>query len=567
MNLAAIYHRPMSEFAFAMSENEYVFRLRSAKDDLREVKFAFADRATMTPKFSFDVRTMEKVCSNKIYDWYEITIESEFERIGYYFELNDGETTKYYYGDGFFDEWDAERPDYFQLPFNLRSDRLEVPEWVKDAVVYNIFPDSFADGKRHISGKPSKATWEGEECRSLLGGTVKGITENLDYIKDLGFNCVYLNPFFAAASYHKYDLIDYFHVDPTRGEDKDFKELVETAHKMGMKVIIDGVFNHTFSGHKFFKDVLEKGKDSEYFDCFYDLGSDHPKFPARGEMPEYTCFAYVAHMPKTNTANPFLRDYFCEVGAYWVKEYDVDGWRLDVANEVDDQFLRAFRNSVKAVKKDAIVLGEVWENASHYINGLMMEGAMNYDFRRFAKDFVATGKIDAEDFAAGMDNMLMRYPKQANFAELNLLDSHDVSRFFSVCGEDLNKMELCILLQMTFPGMPCVFYGDEQGLTGVTEPEYRRPMEFDTGSELFEVYKKLIALRKENAALRYGEFRTIAAEGGLYGFKRIYGNDEICVYINSGLRPVNLETSGSIIVSKFYDNNALNPHGYAVIRK
>ncbi|MBR5944998.1 MAG: hypothetical protein IKZ94_08640, partial [Lachnospiraceae bacterium] len=165
------------------------------------------------------------------------------------------------------------------------------------------------------------------------------------------------------------------------------------------------------------------------------------------------------------------------------------------------------------------------------------------------------------------DNMLMSYPKQANFAELNLLYSNDVSRFFSVCGEDLDKMELCILLQMTFPGMPCVFYGDEQGLTGVTEPEYRRPMIFEDKSPLFEVYKKLIKLRTQNKALRYGEFRTIASEGGLYGFKRIYRNDEICVYINSGSNAVNLETSGDIIASKLYDNNVLNPHGYAVIRK
>jgi len=540
MNLAAIYHRPMSEFAFATSETEYVFRLRTAKNDLKNVKFAFADRATMTPKFTFDIRNMERVCSNKLYDWYEITIESKFERIGYYFELNDGETVKYYYGDGFYDEWDAERPDYFQLPFNLRADRLNVPEWVKDAVVYNIFPDSFADSARHIKGEPSSAYWMGEECRSNLGGTIKGITENLDYIKDLGFNCVYLNPFFVAASYHKYDLIDYFHVDPTRGTDEDFKEMVEKAHKMGMKVIIDGVFNHTFSGHEFFKDVLNKGKESQYFDCFYDLGSDNPKFPGPGEMPEYTCFAYVAHMPKTNTANPFLCDYFCKVGAYWVEAFDVDGWRLDVANEVDDWFLRSFRKAVKSVKEEAVVLGEVWENASHYINGLMMEGAMNYDFRRFVRKYVVEGNMDGEDFETAVDGMFMRYPKQSCFAQLNLLDSHDTVRFMTELNGNRNRMKAALALLYMFPGAPCIFYGTETLTEGGYDPFCRQCMDWSLTKEgagfddVKEHLKRLSAIRKKYRL--YEGTVSIGEESGMLVFKNTNHKNEIVLLINMDSR-------------------------------
>ncbi len=566
MNKAAIFHRPLSEYAFAISENEYAFRLRTAKDDLKYVKFGFADRATMTPKFTFDIREMERIFSNKYYDWYEITLKSDFERIAYYFELNDGTETVYYYGDCFSDEWDAERPDYFQFAFNLRVDRMEVPEWVKGAVVYNIFPDSFADGARHISGEPSETTYKGISCRSNLGGTIKGITENLDYIKGLGFNVVYLNPFFVAGCYHKYDLIDYFHVDPCRGTDEDFKEMVDKAHSMGMRVLIDGVFNHTSSDHEFFKDVLEKGKASQYFDCYYELGSDNPKFPGHHEMPQYTCFAYVAHMPKTNTANPFLKDYFCKAGKYWIEKFDVDGWRLDVANEVDDAFLRAFRDAVKSVKKEAIVLGEIWENASHYVNGHMMEGAMNYDFRRYLMQYIAKESIDTEEFAARIENMLLRYPRQAVYSQLNLLDSHDVSRFYSVCDENLDKMEQAVLLLLTFPGMPSIFYGDEQGLTGITEPEYRRPMIFEDKHPLFEIYKKLLALRNDNKAFGHGNFRTVVAKDGLYGFERNFGNESIRVFINGTDAAKIPDFKGDVILSKNLSGDELKSFGYAVIK-
>ena len=378
MNPATIYHRPLSEFAFATDGTHYVFRLRTGKGEAQSCRFFYADRAAMAPELDFACLPMKKIREDRYFDWYEVRLETKLERIAYWFELSDGAETLCYFGDCYEMAGTPTRADYFQLPFNHRADRLSVPEWTKDAVVYNIFPDSFADGFRTLSG--------GSDGKTGLGGTIRGITENLDYIASMGFNCIYLNPIFAAESYHRYDTLDYYQVDPHMGSKEDVRALVEKAHSLGIRVLLDGVFNHISSRHFLFQDVLRNGMESKYYSCFYQLPAK-PKLPAPGELPEYTCFSYVADMPKTNTADPYLRQYFCDVGVYWIREFDIDGWRLDVANELDDGFLRAFRTAVKAAKPDAIIVGEVWENAAHYLNGDMMDSAMNYDFRRYCRRF------------------------------------------------------------------------------------------------------------------------------------------------------------------------------------
>ncbi len=543
----------MSEYAFALDDTHYIFRLRTGKGEAESVRFYYADRAVMTPKLQFAPLPMEKFRTDRYFDWYEIRLETRFERIAYYFELQNGVETLFYYGDCYEMAGTPTRADYFQLPFNHRADRFAAPAWTRDAVVYNIFPDSFAAGKRLApNGAPP--------CR---GGTVRGVTENLDYIASLGFNCIYLNPIFAARSYHRYDTLDYYRIDPHMGTEDDLRDLVRRAHALGIRVILDGVFNHVSSDHPFFRDVLEKGRASRYYSCFYAL-PETPRLPAAGELPGYTCFSYVADMPKTNTADPFLRQYFCDVGAYWVRKFDVDGWRLDVANELDDGFLRAFRASVKAAKSDALIVGEVWENAAHYLGGDMLDSAMNYDFRRYCRRFFAEQTVDAETFDTNVSTLLLRYNENALFAQLNLLDSHDVSRFLSLCGGKTERMELAVLLQMTFPGMPCVFYGDEKGLCGESEPEYRRPMAWDASSPLEEVYRRMIALRKTHPALRYGSFHTELACGGVYRYSRVWNGTKITVAMNLGAEPVKAEKRGTLLLKKGENRDIIGAWEYEV---
>ena len=566
MQYASILHRPMSEYAFPEDETHFVFRLRTGKGDLKQVRFFYADRADLAPELTFCGLDMPRIRSDLLYDWYEIILETRFERIAYFFLLDDGKTQCRFAGECFEKpEAQMERSEYFQYPFNHKADLPAVPDWVKDAIVYNIFPDSFADGIRHIGKKGRHETYNGFPSETNYGGTINGIRENLDYIRESGFNCLYLNPVFAAGAYHKYDLMDYMHIDPCFGTDEDFKALVREAHQQGIRVIVDGVFNHVSWNHFSFQDVLKNGRKSVYYDWFYHL-PDHLVLPHGKEAPSYTCFAYVADMPKTNTACPSLQEYFCNVGRYWIREYDVDGWRLDVANEVNDGFLRAFRKTVRSEKKDAVILGEIWENAAHYMTGDMVDGAMNYDFRRFCTKYFAENILSAAEFDLRLSGMLMRYKKQMLPAQLNLLDGHDTCRFLSLCQGDTEKMELAILFQMTFIGMPCVFYGDEKGMTGLTEPEYRSPMLWNDQSPLSDIYRKMTALRRNNPALTRGTYETVQAEGMMLHYAREWNEQRIEIMLNPGDVPVRCSFSGDVLLKKGCACDLLMPKGYVVTR-
>ena len=402
-------------------------------------------------------------------------------------------------------------------------------------MVYNIFPDSFASSRRAIIGSGTEKRAGGALSRSRLGGTINGIRENLDYISALGANCIYLNPIFAAGQYHKYDTIDYLHIDPCFGTDGDLRALVDECHARGMRVILDGVFNHCGAQFFAFRDVLEKQERSRYASWFYRLRFP-VVYPEAGERPNYECFCYERLMPKLDTSNAEVCDYLCAVGEHWLREFDIDGWRLDVADEPNDGFWREFRRRCKAVKGDALLIGEVWGGARHWLGGDMFDSTMNYDFRNHCRHFFAEGSIDARTFAGRCADMLMRYKRQTAAAQLNLLDSHDVGRFLDLCGGDVRRLKLAVMFMCCFQGMPCVFYGDELGVSGTDELEFRRAMPWRSGdTELLGIYREAIALRREHPALRRGELRFLRAEKGeqVLVFERMAPDDELLIAINA----------------------------------
>ncbi|MCD7764769.1 MAG: glycoside hydrolase family 13 protein [Lachnospiraceae bacterium] len=537
MKLDAILHIPMSEYAYGLDEKHIVYKLRCARGDLKKVILNYGDTACRVTPIIFTAVTMEKIASDEYHDYWQAIVDSPYNRVYYYFKMDDGEQTVLYYGDVFTDHLVDDRSQYFKLPFNHRANLAKVPEWAGNAVVYNIFPDSFATSHAYISEQAVSIKYGEKTVTGKRGGTLNGITENIDYLLSLGITCVYLNPIFAAGEYHKYDLLDYYHVDPCFGGDEAFREMIHVLHSNGIKVIIDGVFNHCGWNFFAFDDVIRYQEESRYCDWFYHLEFPVTRPESADIYPSYACFAYERMMPKLNTENPEVREYFCKVGQYWVKEFGIDGWRLDVASEIDDGFWRAFRKSVKSVNPDAILIGEVWESAGHWLQGDIFDSTMNYDFRKHCNLFFAEGSIDAFQFSGRVTNMLMRYRVQMTQVQMNLLDSHDVGRFLSLCKGNLKRYRLAILFLMTFVGMPTVFYGDEQGIEGETEDEYRSSMPWESENEtLLQFFQRAIAMRRELSALREGDFHTCRAQKGehLFAFTRTDEGQKVTVYLNAG---------------------------------
>lgn len=565
----AVLHVPLSQYAYAPSENRLTLRLRAAKNNLSACIVHFGNRAQDGVQTHFTPLQMAVVASDELFDYFEATFAPGFRRVCYYFELHAAGETMIYCADLFMHALPQTRSEFYQYPYIRREEISDVPAWFKHAIVYNIFPDSFASGKRTLIENPNhEASGYGVTTKSRLGGTIRGVTENLDYIKALGFNCVYLNPIFAAGEYHKYDLIDYYHIDPNFGTDEEFKQLVDTAHKLNMRVIIDGVFNHSGTRFFAFQDVLEKGAESQYAGWFYDLQFPLTP-PGSGSRPNYSCFAYEPKMPKLNTSNPETREYFMGVCRHWTRNYHIDGWRLDVANEVDREFWRAFRRTVKSENPDCVMIGEIWESSEAWLRGDMFDSTMNYDFRKNCRDFFANEALDAAQFHARTTQMRMRYPEGIVQGQLNLLDSHDVSRFLSLCSNDARKFRLAFLFLMVFPGVPSVFYGDEMGILGQSENEYRSAMPWGQIGKFSDFFSKITALRS-NEAVIHGNYRLLYAAQGkrLYVFTRETQKAKITVLLNAGAKQEStlelMLPEQRPLLSDGYSDGGVDGYGYAV---
>ncbi len=546
MKFEAVQHIIDSSYAYAYEDDQLVFRIRTAKDDMKRCLIFFGDRVCRERIVKMDSYPMQKTACDGLYDYYEAFVQTPYSRVCYYFLLDDGEEMRYYYDGEFKTEVDADRTLYYQFPYIRREEVVSVPEWAKEAVMYQIFPDSFATDKRVITGLrkeiPSKS---GEISKSLFGGTLKGIEENIDYLVQLGINCLYLNPIFEATEWHKYDTRDYKSIDPCFGNMEDFKRFVRKCHDNNIKVLLDGVFNH--SGWRFFafKDVMEKGEKSKYKDWFYDI-----KFPMEYiPVPSYECFAYVKEMPKLNTSHPEVKAYFYDIAKYWIQEADIDGWRLDVANEIDHDFWRGFRKAVKSIKEDAFLVAEIWEDAENWLGGDQFDSAMNYKFSYLCTKFFAEQSIGVEAFDHGINRLLMRYKHPVTYVQMNLLDSHDISRFLSRAGGDVQRFKLAVFYQMMFVGIPSIFYGDEKGIMGMTEVEYRKPMVWkddQVTADLTAYYKTLIAVRKKYMGAMLGEYKTLYKneENQIYIFGRGNKKDGLIIILNRSdkQQEINIET-------------------------
>jgi len=406
------------------------------------------------------------------------------------------------------------------------------PDWVQDTVFYQIFPDRFYNGNSNNNSK-KVCKWGDKPTKdNFFGGDLEGVICKLPYLEELGVNALYLNPIFKSPSNHKYDTTDYYEVDPKFGNKDTLKKLVEEFHQRGMRIILDGVFNHCGDTFWAFQDVIKKGLKSKYKDWFIIKSYPIIKQPE----PNYRCWMGVSSMPEFDTDNSKVRKYLLEIVKYWIKEADIDGWRLDTVEYMDTSFVMQIREATKEVKKDAYVVGEVMGVATSWFKSKSLDAVMNYKLRDLIIDFFIKEAINATEFNKQLFSFRQAYSDSINPFMFNLLDSHDVPRFLTLCKGKIKKMKLAVTFLMTYIGAPVVYYGDEVGVMGGEDPDCRRTMIWDKNQQngdLLNFYKKIIKLRRESLALRRGNFKCLYQQGGFYCFLRQLNEEKIIVALNN----------------------------------
>jgi cyclomaltodextrinase len=414
---------------------------------------------------------------------------------------------------------------------------MSVPAWVNEAVFYQIFPDRFANGDTN-NDPPNVQPWGSPPTLwGFQGGDLEGIRQHLDYLVDLGVNALYLTPIFMASSNHRYNTYDYFRIDPKLGTLEDFRRLLEDVHARGMRLILDGVFNHCGRGFFAFNDIIENQEHSPYRDWF------HIKhFPIRpyaaGDAHSYVGWWRMKSLPKFNTENPHVRTYLLEVVRYWT-EVGIDGWRLDVPNEInDDSFWAEFRETVRGVNPEAYLLGEIWNVEPRWVSPNHFDGLMNYPLREALLTFIGEGSIPATAFAQHLNHLLGAYPRENVFAQYLLLGSHDIPRIRTLLKGDDRRLKLLQMVQFTFPGVPAIYYGDEIGLEGEKDPDCRRAFPWDDHAwnrEQRAFIARLIGIRKSTPELKHGWLEVVHADDtlGVIAMVRGVGAGAVLLAVNA----------------------------------
>ncbi len=426
-------------------------------------------------------------------------------------------------------------------------DYMNIPDWSKGAIVYQIFPDRFKNGNTEIDleNRPdwNAASTEIQLSSSLYGGDLQGIIDSMAHLSTLNVDNIYLNPIFRADSVHKYNTRDYLRLDPGFGDEKVFESLVETLHEHDMEIILDAVFNHTGTAFFAMEENFQKQKDSNYLDWYFIQ-----QFPIQESADSYRTWQGYASLPKLNTENPQVRGYLAQVLGKWFSK-DVDGWRLDTTDQYSKLFLQEFLYpTIMNIKGDSILVGEYWDQATEYFNTDCMNSVMNYLFRDMTLTYVRGGS--ANSFITSSLDYLNLYPPQIIDGIWNMLGSHDTARFLTLLNEDIPAAKLTVVLQMMFKGSPLIYYGDEIGMTGETDPFCRKPFPWEGqdkwNNELFELYKALTAIRSDSQALKKGTIDFIYNKAGVLGFEREYEDEKILVFTNSRSRAfdVDLELNG-----------------------
>ena len=455
--------------------------------------------------------------------------------------------------------------------------RHSIPDWVYGSVMYQVFPERFANGRSEINPE-NTVEWGSVPTRlDFQGGDLYGVIDKLDHIDSLGVNILYLNPIFLSGSTHKYDSWDHFKVDPTLGGDDGLRDLISNCHDRNIKVILDCSLNHVHPRHFAFQDIVKNGENSEYKNWFtifdypvrlihrphlyantYKVGwdgneeeykrylektFDETKVPVEvrdddGPIvePSYKAWWGVPDMPKVNFESKEARQWALDVTKHWIENFDIDGWRMDVAKELDFSFWKEFRDIAHKANKDTLLISEIFGDTSQWLQGDRFDGTMNYSFREAMTDYFATKRINNKEFADSLANLYSMYSFEALSSCQNLLSSHDVKRFLNRCGNEEDGILGAIFLQATFPGIAGIYYGDEIGLGGADDPFNREPFPWHSeeswNSTILDYTKKLMNIKKSSSIFKYGRFELLDDNEQFVAFRRILKDESMLCIIN-----------------------------------
>lgn len=569
MDKCALLHIPDSQYCFATNKNQIFIRFRTKKDDVKKVQLIY----NVCHRFQKErfIKDMEITRSDELFDYYDTTIEFDIPSFAYIFKIIDLDGNEYFYSEYEFSktfDFDMAGLMAYRFPFINDADIIKVNQKFKGDVFYQIFVERFCKGNDFKDQSYINSPWDTKDLKRndpsfktgvFIGGDLLGISSKLHYIKNLGIDTIYLTPINKSRSNHKYNVEDYYLIDPMFGTSEDLKFLIDEAHKKGLKIVLDLVFNHTAGNHPFFLDVLKNGKQSKYYDfyCFQDNElSDGLKY--------YT-FASNAYMPKINTSSKIAQKYFIEVGKYYIHEYHVDGFRLDVANEVSHDFWNVFKKALLEDDPNILLIGEHWDNANEYLKAKQIDGSMNYAFYTICYNYFVNKRMNNKKFVEKLNWLLTRYKEVNNHMMLNLLDSHDTPRLFDKLNGNKDIYLNAFLLMIMYIGYPMIYYGDEIFMLGGADPFNRKGMEWDSenfNSYHHKLFKEIIKLRK-NDALRQGEIK-ISFEKELIKIERSHKNDTIIAFMNNNSFEIPKINQGKILLKNNYNNEVLQPYSFVV---
>ena len=574
MNFSAVYHRITPDMCYSPDGEEVVLNLRTDRDvdavylihedpfihELHRQPEWFGDRQAMT--------LTRELCHQVIWT---TRVRPRYKRLMYYVEIvSEGKTYALFENKLVpLAEKDATSKQFFKYAWMNSSDIIAPPSWVGDTIWYQIMPDRFC--RHHDAPQDDKfRRWgdlAGSQWNDVYGGTLRGITERLGYLQELGVSGIYMTPIFESPSNHKYNTYDYNKIDPDFGTEDDLRELVRQAHSRGIRVMLDAVFNHCGIGFAPCQDVFRNGKSSPYYDWFFINSDDFARDDYSTADGRFYSFSFWAGMPKLNTNHPEVARYFADLCCRWVREWDIDGIRFDVGDEISHSFLRLVRERVKAVKPEVYLLGEIWMDSLNWLYGDEYDAVMNYPFTGCVNDFWKNPSLTARDFMYAMNYCHALYPEQVNRAMLNFLDTHDTARAAESCGsEDVLLQMIAVLMTMT--GSPCLYYGTEIAMKGKRTPYTRACMPWDAverGDFAAFSYKvrALTALRKAYPACRGNDlvYHFDEQRPRLLSYSK---GGSLRVTVNAGAKPCPVPDSGRIIFRNRCENGVLQPEGLAI---